>query len=143
MRFPLPVLACGVLALQPLPPVLLPATGPAPKLALASVPNTIYIHADLASRRDNRGMTLIPPSGHDFATIFRDELTAYTRQNWSLKTRESFAGNHAGIFLDLFRGTPGTLTYENGQPTEEGYNLVVGQNSIRIAGSGARGMWCK
>lgn len=142
MRFLVPVLACGVLALQPLPPVVLPATDAAPELALASVPNTIYIHADLAARRDDGGLTLIPPSGHDFATIFRDELTAHTRRNWSLETLESLAGNNrAGIFLDLFRGPPSTLTYEDGQTTEEGYSLVVDQNSIRIAGSGARGMW--
>ena len=141
MRLVLSALACGVGALQPLPPVVPPSTDSAPELALASLPNTIYIHADLASRRDDGGLTLIPPSGHDFATIFRDELTAYTRRNWSLETHSSFAGSNAGIFLDLFSSTPSTLTYENGQPTEEGYNLVLDRHSIRITGSGARGMW--
>ncbi|KAK7951505.1 uncharacterized protein PG986_007233 [Apiospora aurea] len=106
-----------------------------------SFPRTIYLQSDLASRRDADGLSLIPPSGREFAATFRDDLTRLTQSEWSLKVVESFGKNDSGIFLDLSRDKSANFQYANGQSTEEGYNLRILAGRARIAGSGARGMW--
>ncbi|KAK8089136.1 hypothetical protein PG997_004097 [Apiospora hydei] len=105
MRSLVLLLALGAAALQPLPPP--PEStygGPAHGLVLNdNFPRTIYLQSDLASRRDTDGLSLIPPSGREFAETFRDDLTRLTQSEWSLKVVESFGKNGSGVFLDLSR----------------------------------------
>ncbi|KAK8082021.1 beta-N-acetylhexosaminidase- variant 1 [Apiospora saccharicola] len=146
MRYPLVLLAVGVAALQPLPPP--PKStynGTGPGLVFdSSFPKTIYVQSDLASHRDTGGLTLVPPSGQEFAETFRDDLTRLTRCDWSVKAVESFGQSDTGLFLDLINQeeepTAG-FQYASGQSTEEGYTLRIEANQARITGSGARGVW--
>ncbi|KAK8138680.1 hypothetical protein PG984_002060 [Apiospora sp. TS-2023a] len=144
MRYPLVLLAVGVAALQPLPPP--PKStynGTGPGLVLdSSFPKIICVHSDLASHRDTGGLTLVPPSGQEFAETFRDDLTRLTRCDWSVKVVESFGQNDTGLFLDLHQEEePLGFQYAGGQSTEEGYTLRIEANQARITGSGARGVW--
>ncbi|KAK8056336.1 beta-N-acetylhexosaminidase- variant 1 [Apiospora rasikravindrae] len=135
--------ALGVTALQPLPPPSKSTyNGPEHGLVLnGSFPRTIYVQSDLASRRDIDGLSLIPPSGQEFAETFRDDLARLTKSEWSLKVVGSFGENDSGIFLDLSRDKSAEFRYANGQSTEEGYTLRILAGRARITGSGARGMW--
>ncbi|KAI0125698.1 glycoside hydrolase superfamily [Xylariales sp. AK1849] len=142
MHLTLIYFAVAALALQPLPPP--PATlnnGSSAGLVFGDIPRTIYITKDLASLRDTEGLTLIPPSGKEFAEIFRQELTDITKDEWSLLVVDVVADDASGIFLALHEGEPSIFTYENGVPTEEGYTLEIDAGRTLITGSGARGMF--
>ena len=139
-----PLLALGVVALQPLPPPPTPAYGgPDAGLVLdENFPRIIYVQRDLASRRDTGGLSLIPPSGQEFAETFRDDLARLTKSEWSLEVVDSFGrSNSTGLYLDLSRNTSATFQHASGQDTEEGYVLRVLPGRACITGSGARGMW--
>lgn len=135
--------AVGALALQSLPPPLQITTstlnGTSSGLLVRKIPRTIYITNRLASRRDTEGLTLIPPSGKEFAETFRDELASITKKNWIVEVIEKLPTNKFGIFLDFDPELSTSLTYENGLPTEEGYVLEITKGNAIITGSGSRG----
>jgi hexosaminidase len=126
-------------ALQTLPPVYHSGLGPLPGFDVRSVQRIIYIKANLASHRDENGLTLIPPSALEFATTFLHDLEEVTASRWTLRQVNDFNAKQ-GIFLDSI-GTDCNLTYENGTPTEEGYEVEIQPQRVIIRGSGARGMW--
>ncbi|GFF63732.1 hypothetical protein IFM60648_01023 [Aspergillus lentulus] len=126
-------------ALQTLPPVYQTALGPLPGFDVCSVERVIYIKADFASHRDENGLTLIPPSALEFATTFLHDLEEVTASRWTLRQVHAFRAKE-GIFLDSL-GADCNLTYENGTPTEEGYEVEIQPQRAIIRGSGARGMW--
>ncbi|ORY62343.1 beta-N-hexosaminidase [Pseudomassariella vexata] len=131
----------GVSALQPVPPPPF-ANGSSGGLTLDNMSKTIYITSNLASHRDSEGLTLIPPSGYDFASILQDELSSITQWDWSLEVVDAVSEGNSGIFLDLIAANASAnFTYENGIPTEEGYTLYVDEETAYIGGSGSRGMW--
>ncbi|KAI5920855.1 putative beta-N-hexosaminidase [Camillea tinctor] len=106
---------------------------------------TVYITRSLALHRDTQGLTLIPPSGLEFASTFIEDLNSASGKPWDLHvvgddTPENATG---GIYLDLYRGDDLTtaFTYANGSSTEEGYSLSVVSGRAVILGSGARGTW--
>ncbi|KAL3440957.1 glycoside hydrolase superfamily [Aspergillus insuetus] len=104
----------------------------------------IYIEESLASRKDTDGLTLIPPSGHDFAEVLLEDLNAVTGYEWSFETVSSLPDvttANGAILLGLFIGNTSSMTYENGQQTSEGYELTISPSAISINGSGARGMF--
>ncbi|KAI1361387.1 putative beta-N-hexosaminidase [Xylaria arbuscula] len=109
--------------------------------SLNSVSTTVYIIESLASQRDTGGLTLIPPSGLEFARVFVEDLEEASEQSWALQVVGVPPTNVTGIVLDLFQGDSSSLSYENGSPTEEGYVLEIGGNRAVISGTGARGMW--
>lgn len=137
-----PLLAVGALALQALPPPLaVDGDGQAlESLVMAGVPRTVYITSELASRRDSEGLTLIPPSGREFAETFVEDLASLTDDDgWRLEVVDQLPAREGGIHLDVYQGE---LQYENGERTEEGYELEVkSKRSAVIRGTGARGMW--
>lgn len=126
-------------ALQTLPPVDQTTLGPLPGFDVHSVERVVYIKADFASHRDENGLTLIPPSALEFATTFLHDLQEVTASQWTLRQVNHFSAKQ-GIFLDRL-GTDCNLTYENGTPTEEGYEVEIRPRRVDIRGSGARGMW--
>ncbi|KAL1644227.1 hypothetical protein SLS58_004507 [Diplodia intermedia] len=133
-------LACG---LQLLPPA---SSIPDDTLAggsfdLVSAPKSIYIENTFASIADSQGLTLIPPSALDFAETFQHELYELFGANWTLQKVNGIPTNGSGIFLGAFTGNSSQLTYEDGTPTEEGYELAISSNRVYIGGAGARGMW--
>ncbi|KAF4214585.1 hypothetical protein CNMCM8980_002732 [Aspergillus fumigatiaffinis] len=126
-------------ALQTLPPVYQTGLGGSPGFDVRSVEKIIYIKADSAPHRDENGLTLIPPSALEFATTFLHDLEEVTASRWTLRQVNDFNAKQ-GIFLDSI-GTDCNLTYENGTPTEEGYEVEIQPQRVIIRGSGARGMW--
>ncbi|KAL2868566.1 beta-N-acetylhexosaminidase [Aspergillus lucknowensis] len=104
---------------------------------------TIYIDGRFASKKDSDGLTLIPPSSHDFAGVFLEDLNHLTGFNWSLETVDSLPDTSANgaIILGEFTGNPSPMAYENGIATSEGYELDISPEAVFIGGTGARGMW--
>ncbi|RYP40133.1 hypothetical protein DL767_001848 [Monosporascus sp. MG133] len=143
MYVPMTTLALGALALQPLPPPPLDrivTNATVPGFDFSKVPRIVYITSDLASRRDSGGLTLIPPSGEEFARTFVEDLTSITGEEWSLKVTGKLPCT-SGIILTTYEGDPANLVYEDGTPTEEGYALEVAHGRAIIRGAGSRGAW--
>ncbi|KPI42579.1 Beta-hexosaminidase subunit A1 [Cyphellophora attinorum] len=101
----------------------------------------VFITQNVAQYRDQDGLTLVPPSGKDFATIFVQELCNMTGQVWSLEVIDEVPANAVGVYLTQLTDGGSDLKYENGSPTEEGYQLDVTEASIVISGTGSRGVW--
>jgi hexosaminidase len=111
---------------------------------LESASKTIYIEGDLADLKDQDGLTLIPPSGYEFAEVFQKDLSQLTGFNWTLKRVDSlpdWSDADGAILLGDFTGDEDQATYENGNPTSEAYELEISADGIFIGGSGSRGMF--
>ena len=139
------VLAGTAVALQPLPPVQWTNTNALSNgfdgLTTKNSSKTIYIENAFADVADTEGLTLIPPTAFQFAQTFRQDLANWTNANWTLQRVDSFPENAAGIFLGPFRGSSDELKYENGDATEEGYEIEITNRTVYIGGTGARGMF--
>ncbi|KAI0798369.1 putative beta-N-hexosaminidase [Xylaria sp. FL0064] len=134
----------GVLAasLQLLPPIQPPSPNETVLgLSLDGIPTTVYITRSLASHRDTGGLSLIPPSGLDFARVFVGDLEEASGKPWTLEVVDLPPTNVTGIVLQEFHGDTSSLSYQDGRPTEEAYVLEIGDNRAVISGAGARGMW--
>ncbi|KAH9238440.1 glycoside hydrolase family 20 protein [Colletotrichum gloeosporioides 23] len=129
---------------QLLPPPLRTSGSAATGAVWSSVtsPKTIFIENELACKTDTDGLTLIPPSGFDFATLFQEDINKLTGENWTLQRVDRIANvNASGILLGSFTGNRSAITYQNGKSTSEGYELTVSPTAAVIGGTGARGMW--
>ena len=139
------VLAGTAVALQPLPPVQWTNTNALSNgfngLTTANSSKTIYIENAFADVADTEGTTLIPPTAFQFAQTFRQDLANWSNANWTLQRVDSFPESAAGIFLGPFRGSSDELKYENGDATEEGYEIEITNRTVYIGGTGARGMF--
>ncbi len=93
--------------------------------------------------KDTDGLTLIPPTAEDFAQTFSQDLKAVTKTDWEVKVAHDASDSacEKGIILAKFRGDVTKVTYEDGTPTSEGYELHISKKGIFIGGTGARGMW--
>ncbi|KAI3329771.1 putative beta-N-hexosaminidase [Ustulina deusta] len=134
----------GALAssIQLLPPAQLPSHNQTtPGLSLDGISTTVYIVKSLASHRDTSGLTLIPPSGLDFARVFVEDLNEASGKLWTLDVVSVSPTNVTGIVLEEFRGDASSPSYQNGKTTEEAYILDIRDNRAVISGAGARGMW--
>ncbi|KAI6756191.1 hypothetical protein HG530_011927 [Fusarium avenaceum] len=109
--------------------------------SIDSSPKVIYIDDKFASVSDTDGLTLIPPTAHDFAITFRDDLAQITGVNWTLKHVSKLPTNTSGISLGAYTGEASDLTYENDKSTSEGYEIQINSRRVFIGGNGARGMW--
>ncbi|KAI0145276.1 glycoside hydrolase family 20 protein [Xylariaceae sp. FL1272] len=128
-----------VAGLQILPPPSNTTLTSGSGLSLNTITPTIYITSSLASERDTDGLTLIPPSGKDFAETFLSDLNQASSQTWTLKIVDTLP-DAEGIYLDVHNDTS-SFTYANGESTSEGYTLSVSSSGAHITGSGARGMF--
>ncbi|KAM5353545.1 hypothetical protein ACJ41O_000195 [Fusarium nematophilum] len=130
------------LGIDILPPILHAA---APSIEVSwsakSSSKTIYIDADFAGKSDTDGLTLIPPTAYEFATVFRDDISQLTGFNWTLKRVDKLPSGSDGIFLGPFSTNVSQPTYENGKKTSEAYEISTGPDGVFIGGVGARGMW--
>ncbi|KAL5597294.1 hypothetical protein FOBRF1_011087 [Fusarium oxysporum] len=143
-------LVAGILLVSPLlgvaqdliPPILETADSFVEETwSIDSSPKVIYIDEKFASVSDEDGLTLIPPTAHEFATTFQDDLAKITGSKWTLKRVDKLSNNASGISLGSYTGESSDLTYENGKSTSEGYEIIINSNRVFIGGSGARGMW--
>ncbi|KAI1498048.1 putative beta-N-hexosaminidase [Biscogniauxia marginata] len=135
------VFVVGVMALQALPPTLVSSSSADKGLLLNNTPNTVYITNSLAARRDSEGLTLIPPSGQEFAETFIEDLIEASGKLWELVVTSNIPNNATGVVLGEYHGNVTALSYADGSSTEEGYVLEVTDGRATIKGSGARGMW--
>ncbi|KAF2816943.1 beta-N-acetylhexosaminidase [Mytilinidion resinicola] len=134
-------LVSAVSALQFLPPVQWSLNVSTGAFSIATSAKTIYIESKFASHVDTGGLTLIPPSAYEFAETFLEDLEQITGTNWTLQRIGVLPMDGSGIFLGSLGGNTSALKYENGDVTEEGYELEVQDSSVFIRGQGARGMW--
>ncbi|KAF1966295.1 beta-N-acetylhexosaminidase [Bimuria novae-zelandiae CBS 107.79] len=134
-------LVSAAAALQPLPPVQWSKGNGSTSggFSLKDAPRTIYLQRSFANTSDTEGLTLIPPTAYEFAQTFGKDLSQLFGGNWSVQQIDS--APDAGIYLGNFQGDASQLTYENGVATEEGYELEVGNGSVFIGGTGARGLF--
>ena len=124
-------------ALQALPPVKWgnDENGAAGGFSIADASRTVYINSDFASRRDEGGLTMIPPSASEFAETFLDDLKQISCDDtWKLETVDSFPDGEKAILLGEFRGSADDVKYEDGGSSEEGYELEVGAPSVSDRG---------
>lgn len=127
-------------ALQSLPPVKWHSAD-GKGFSISSSPKKIFIDGKFADRKDEGGLTTIPPSAFEFAEIFVNDVNELTGDEWTLERVKSIPKDGKGIYLGEFRGKAENMTYENGEETEEAYELEVKDGSVYIGGTGARGMW--
>ncbi|KAI6785510.1 Beta-hexosaminidase-like protein [Emericellopsis cladophorae] len=112
-----------------------------PSWRLADSSRKIFITTSLAELRDDDGLTLIPPSGLDFAEVLQEDLHSITGDDWSIEQVDSLPkGGDGGFLLGEYDGDD-ELTYENGNPTTEGYALSIAPSGISILGTGSRGVF--
>lgn len=125
-----------VAALLPLPPVLWSdRRNTTPGYSLEAAQKTIYIDRQFADTRDSEGLTLIPPSALEFAETFIQDIATIFGGSWTLQEVDVLPAS--GIRLGRYRDDASQLTYENGLPTEEGYEVEIGNGSVYIGGSGS------
>ncbi|KAG9258929.1 glycoside hydrolase superfamily [Emericellopsis atlantica] len=108
---------------------------------LADSSRKIFITTSLAELKDDDGLTLIPPSGLDFAEVLQEDLQSITGDEWSIEQVDSLPKDGEGGFLLGEYDGDEELTYENGNPTTEGYALNIAPSGISILGTGSRGMF--
>ncbi|EGC44231.1 glycoside hydrolase [Histoplasma capsulatum var. duboisii H88] len=143
MRLLLPLLATAIAALQTLPPVDWPGSDntPGSGFSISEAPKTVYIDEKFSERRDENGLTLIPPSGYEFAETFLSDLEQATGEKWTLQRIKEVPSDVKGIILGGFRQDADSLTYEDGTKSEEGYELEIKNGQVFVGGTGARGMY--
>lgn len=127
-------------ALQSLPPVQWATENNSTSgFSLCTAPRTIYLDRAFANVRDTGGLSLIPPTAHEFAETFRSDISSLFGEEWALEQVDGIPSS--GIYLGVCKGDRNHLAYENGIATEEGYELNVANGSVYIGGGGARGMF--
>ncbi|KAJ3284880.1 hypothetical protein HK104_009748 [Borealophlyctis nickersoniae] len=100
----------------------------------------IYVDASAASLRDSDGLTLRPPSTKEFAETFAKDFNEMYGGNVAVKVVKSKP--ERGIYLTVLdRSARAGFTYESGNWTSEGYEVMVGKGLVEIRGAGARGVW--
>ncbi|KAI0014789.1 glycoside hydrolase family 20 protein [Xylariomycetidae sp. FL0641] len=99
--------------------------------------STVIVDSAYADSRDENGETLIPPTLHDFATTFVDDLKSTVGVDVGLETGEEGAPD--AIFLTL--GNASAYTTASGSETSEGYTLSVSTSGITISGASPLGAW--
>jgi len=130
-------------SLQLLPPANLVSSKPGVGFSLDGTSPTVYITGNLASRRDTGGLTLIPPTGLQFAQTFIGDLNEASGRQWTLQVGKAPPSATGIIVLEELDADPKSpsFSYENGEPTEEAYELETAHGRAVIRGTGARGMW--
>lgn len=111
---------------------------------LGSSSRKIYISSELASLKDDDGLTLIPPSGLEFAEVFQEDLKDITGKEWEIEEVDelpSLDDAEGAILLGALDSDSANLTYENGQSTSEAYSLEITPSGVSILGTGSRGMF--
>lgn len=97
----------------------------------------IVVDERFTSHRDTTGVTLIPPSLHDFATTFAEDLKDSIGIEAAV-VEDSKRGDDT-IFLTL--GDDREYLDAAGRRTAEGYTITTDKSGIVIAGASPLGVW--
>lgn len=97
----------------------------------------VVVDARYQHEVDRDGQTLIPPTLHQFANTFAQDLQPVLDRRISVRTGRK--PPHNGIFITLDRH--GKYLDAAGRPTSEGYTLEVTSNGIVIKGASPLGAW--
>ncbi|KAI9036350.1 glycoside hydrolase [Aspergillus affinis] len=98
---------------------------------------TIVVDIDYADAVDHDGQTLIPPTLHQFAETFQEDLESSI--GLSLPLNLSSDSIPDSIFLTLTNNSD--FQDAAGRPTAEAYTLNIHDNGIIIAGASPLGAW--
>ncbi|KAL4262367.1 glycosyl hydrolase 20 family protein [Pleurotus pulmonarius] len=99
---------------------------------------SVLVDAKFQDWRDESGLTLIPPTLHEFATTFTSDLKE-SLPSLSPQLRLAETPSKGSIFLTIDQNAGYTLA--NGRPSSEGYMLDVSQQGIEVRGSSPLGVW--
>lgn len=97
----------------------------------------IVVDSQYADAVDEKGQTLIPPTLHQFAETFQEDLNSALRLDLKLKTAKKAPKN--SIFITI--GEDSGFKDAAGRDTSEGYKLEVNDNGIVITGASPLGAW--
>lgn len=97
----------------------------------------IVVDAQYAESRDEKGLTLIPPTLHEFASTFAEDLQTTLGINAAVETAS--APHDKGIYITL--DPNGNFTDVAGRHTSEGYSLVTNSSGVFITGASPLGAW--
>ncbi|KAI2626457.1 glycoside hydrolase family 20 protein [Hypoxylon sp. NC1633] len=98
---------------------------------------SLVVDSKYAESRDEAGETLIPPSLHDFAKTFADDLHSTLDLDIDASVAEEPSPD--AIFLTL--GDASKYSLASGAQTSEGYTLAVNASGIVISGASPLGVW--
>ncbi|KAL6863341.1 hypothetical protein ACO1O0_003590 [Amphichorda felina] len=98
---------------------------------------SIVINKEFSQRRDENGVTLIPPTLQEFANTFAEDLSSTL--GIDLEVVEGTERGSGSIFLTL--GDANDYLDAAGRPTSEGYTLATDDSGIVITGASPLGAW--
>ncbi|KAF2136686.1 glycoside hydrolase family 20 protein [Aplosporella prunicola CBS 121167] len=105
-------------------------------LSLSSL-RSITVDSHYANATNKEGETLIPPTLHQFARTFADDLGSSCGVNLSIV--QSSKPANGSIFLTLDHETE--FLDAAGRPTSEGYSISISTNGVVVAGASPLGAW--
>lgn len=97
----------------------------------------IVVDSQYADAVDETGQTLLPPTLHQFAETFQEDLNSALQLDLRVKTAKK-APKHS-IFITI--GEDSGFKDAAGRDTSEGYKLEVNDNGIVITGASPLGAW--
>lgn len=98
--------------------------------------HSIIVDAKYSQSRDQDGQTLIPPTLHEFATTFAEDLNSTLGIRAGVKTGNPVNGN---VYITL--GKKADYKDAAGRPTSEGYTLTTNSSGVYITGASPLGAW--
>lgn len=99
---------------------------------------SVIIDQKFAKDKDEKGLTEIPPTLHDFGATFVEDLKHVLGTN-AVDLSDGEKGEADSIFITI--DLEGEYQGAAGKPTSEGYNLSVDENGVTIAGASPLGAW--
>ncbi|KAJ2961277.1 hypothetical protein NQ176_g11014 [Zarea fungicola] len=104
--------------------------------SIASV-SSIIVDSQFTKSTDKSGLTLIPPTLHDFGATFANDLQQVF--NKTITATDGSQRQPNTIFLTI--DSSHEFLDAAGRPTTEGYTLVAEQDGITIRGASPLGAW--
>ncbi|KAI0094365.1 glycoside hydrolase [Irpex rosettiformis] len=106
------------------------------------VPSNLHVIVDTgnASSTQDDGLTLIPPSLHDFAQTFASDLQElFPRTSAAVSLGSETTLNRLSDYVFLTLGQNSNHTLADGSSTTEGYELQVTARGVKVNASGPKG----
>lgn len=98
--------------------------------------NNIIVDCRFANSVNLNGETLIPPTLHEFAETFAQDLGSL---DVNVDCLDEASASNGSIFLTL--GDPSDYLDVAGRESAEGYTLSVSESGIKIVGASPLGAW--
>ena len=98
----------------------------------------VIIDQKHADDKDEKGLTDIPPTLHDFGAVFVEDLK-HVLGTSAIDLSNGEKGEPGSIFITI--DSEGEYHGAAGKPTSEGYHLSIDENGVTIAGASPLGAW--